>query len=226
MSRPNPWYASVESVKRSQSTTAPRASAGLMTSMTFCLLDAANKNNSAMGSSCELPASRMARMRSASGVPPGSFVMTAPGMRSASRRSCVDFPEPSIPSNVMNMGFVNSILRVAKRPSGSRLLPKPIPQSPQVMLAHQRLENSIRRQHTKPFAEPRAAAEVREPSLVRERPRFELVDAEEARQFGMLAVEDRAGTADRVLPPRERVDCHRVVVTRDRVRVVANLQAE
>src|SRR4051794_21988212 len=94
------------------------------------------------------------------------------------------------------------------------------------MLAHQRLENPIRRQHAKAFAESRAAAEVREAALVGERARFELVDAEEAGQLGMLAVEDRAGMTDRVLPPRKRIDRHRVIVARDRLRVVADLQAE
>src|SRR5437588_12382467 len=67
---------------------------------------------------------------------------------------------------------------------------------------------------------------MRQAPFVGQRSRFELVDAEEACQFGMFAVEDRAGMADRVLAARERIDGHRVVVTRDRLRVVANLQAE
>ena len=103
---------------------------------------------------------------------------------------------------------------------------QPIPQAAQVVLPHQRLEHAVRGQHAKAFAEARAAAEVGEAALVGERARLQLVDAEEAGQLGMLAVEDRAGMADRVLAPRERIDGHRVVVARHRLRVVADLQAE
>ena len=83
----------------------PRSVAGRMISIVCCLLDAANNNTSAIGSMTFFESRRIARMRSAIGVPPGSFVVTrAFGIRSASLRTCVDFPEPSIPSNVMNTG--------------------------------------------------------------------------------------------------------------------------
>src|SRR5947209_9957727 len=58
----------------------------------------------------------MARMRSPIGVPPGSFVTSADGSCPASRRSCVVFPEPSIPSNVMNTAA--RILTACSSPGG------------------------------------------------------------------------------------------------------------
>ena len=48
--------------------------------------------------------------------------------------------------------------------------------------------------------------------------------AEEVTELGVLAVEDRARFADRVLAACERVDRHRVVVARHGVGVVADLQ--
>src|SRR5207249_654375 len=100
--------------------------------------EAAKRNSSATGSMVAAVSRRITRMRSAVGVPPGSLVARAFGIRSASLRSCVDFPEPSMPSRVMNM------------------LAQPIPQPHQVMLTHQLLEDIVPRQESKPFAEARA----------------------------------------------------------------------
>src|SRR4051812_14799488 len=94
------------------------------------------------------------------------------------------------------------------------------------MLAHQRLEHAVDREQTKSFAETGATAEMGETIVVGERSRFELVNAEETGQLGMLAIKNRAGAAHRVLPPCERIDRHRMVVACDRLRVVTNLQAE
>src|SRR5207249_404130 len=123
------------------------------------------------------------RIRSAVGVPPGSFVTSTLGMRSASLRSCVVFPEPSIPSSVMN---TETVFQPAK-----------------IMLAHQFLEHVVARQKSKPFAKPRSTPQARELPLVREAAGLELVDAEEVAELGVFAVEDRSRFADCVLAPGE-----------------------
>ena len=69
------------------------------------------------------------------------------------------------------------------------------------------------------------AAQFRELRFVRERTRGELVYAEEVAELGMLLVEDCARLADGVLPPRERVDVHRMVMPRHGALVVADLQS-
>src|SRR5207302_6980756 len=94
------------------------------------------------------------------------------------------------------------------------------------MLAHERLEHAVRRQNAKAFAEAGAAAEVRQAALVGERAGLQLVYAEETGQLGVLAVEDRAGMADGVLAPRKRIDGHRMVVARNGLGVVADLEPE
>src|ERR1041384_6693144 len=94
------------------------------------------------------------------------------------------------------------------------------------MLAHQRLEYLRPRQQAEAFAEAGAAAQLREGVLVRERARLQLVHAEEVTELGVLAVENRPRLPHCVLPARERVDAHRVVVPRPRLGVVAYLKAE
>src|SRR5205809_2690857 len=87
-------------------TMAPRSSAGPITSSTSSARAAANRAASAQGE-IPFPVRRSSRTRSPSGVPPGSRVVTTsrPVSRIASASSsvCVDFPEPSRPSNVMNI---------------------------------------------------------------------------------------------------------------------------
>src|SRR5947207_9800032 len=181
-----------------------------MTSITFCLLDAANRNNSATGSITEPLSRRMARMRSASGVPPGSFVTTTFFPRSrnvaARRLSWVVLPEPSMPSNVMNIGarFYWERRRPRRlvrgrpaRPAASRRLPgrrgrrrsESVAESAQVMLAHQRLEHLRPCEQAEALAEVGAAAQFGERALVGERSLRQLVHAEEVAELGVLAVE-------------------------------------
>src|SRR5262245_30780116 len=145
-------------------------------------------------------------MRSAVGVPPGSFVITGLSSIAATLRSCVVLPEPSMPSNVMNMS-VQSVADAAK-----------------VVLPHQPLNNSVPRHLPQPLPPLRAPGQPYQ--LVVAGGRSFVVHAEEVPELGVLAVEDRAGLADRVLPPRERLDAHRMVMPGHRLRVVADLQAE
>src|SRR5215208_2594649 len=44
-------------------------------------------------------------------------------------------------------------------------------------------------------------------------------------ELGMLPIKNRARLADCVLPPRERIDIHLVIVPRDSLGVVSNLQS-
>src|SRR5256885_3925563 len=87
-------------------TIAPRSSAGPITSSTSSARAAANSAASAQGE-IPFPVRSSSRTRSPSFVPPGSRVVTTsrPVARiaSASSSACVDFPEPSRPSNVMNI---------------------------------------------------------------------------------------------------------------------------
>src|SRR5437870_9079582 len=87
-------------------TMAPRSSAGPITSSTSSARAAANRAASAQGE-IPFPVRSSSRTRSPSFVPPGSRVVTTsrPVARiaSASSSACVDFPEPSRPSNVMNI---------------------------------------------------------------------------------------------------------------------------
>src|SRR5260370_29593565 len=145
-------------------------------------------------------------MRPAVGVPPGSFVTIAFGIRSASLLTCVDFPEPSIPSSVMNIS-------------------QTVPQPHQIVFTHQFLENMIVREKPKSFAETRAAAQSRKLTGVGQTARIELVNAEEVSELRVLAIENRARLSNRVLPPRERIDIHVVIVARNRVCVGSDLQS-
>src|SRR5919198_4466585 len=87
-------------------TTAPRASAGSITRSTSSARAAAKSAASAHGE-MPLPLSRSSRTCSPSSVPPGSRVVTtsrpAPRIASASSSAWVVLPEPSRPSNVMNI---------------------------------------------------------------------------------------------------------------------------
>src|SRR5665647_1790815 len=78
-----------------------------MTERTWSSRAAANNSVSASGpSSLPMPDSTRCRMISAPGDPPGSRVTTVRSLaafrRSASVLICVDLPDPSPPSNVMN----------------------------------------------------------------------------------------------------------------------------
>src|SRR2546430_4301732 len=88
-------------------TTAPLASAGAITRSTSSARAAVKSAASAHGE-ISSPLRRSSRKCSPSGVPPGSRVVTtsspAPRTASASSSACVDLPEPSRPSNVMNIG--------------------------------------------------------------------------------------------------------------------------
>src|SRR5712691_2233662 len=90
---------------RSQTTAAPRASAGRTTRSTSSARAAAKSAASAQAV-ISGPSRRSSRRRSPSGVPPGSRSRTAsqPSSRSRSARSaaCVVLPEPSMPSKVTN----------------------------------------------------------------------------------------------------------------------------
>src|SRR5436309_10556034 len=87
-------------------TMAPRSSAGPITSSTSSARAAANRAASAQGE-IPFPVRSSSRTRSPSGVPPGSRVVTTSRPVSrialASSSACVDFPEPSRPSNVTNI---------------------------------------------------------------------------------------------------------------------------
>ena len=106
--RPYPWYANVESLKRSLTTHVPASSAGRITFRTSCAR-AARKSSSSLRShgGSSRSSLRSPRMSSARRVPPGSRVsMTATPRRSSaalSRATWVDLPHPSPPSNVMNL---------------------------------------------------------------------------------------------------------------------------
>src|SRR5436309_10256035 len=87
-------------------TMAPRSSAGPITSSTSSARAAAKSAASAQGE-ISSPPKRRSRTCSPNEVPPGSRVVTTsrPVLRIAPASSsvCVDFPEPSRPSNVMNI---------------------------------------------------------------------------------------------------------------------------
>src|SRR2546430_4890769 len=88
-------------------TTAPLARAGAFTRSTSSARAAVKSAASAHGE-ISSPLRRSSRTWSPSGVPPGSRVVTTsspvPRTASASSSACVDLPEPSRPSNVMNIG--------------------------------------------------------------------------------------------------------------------------
>ena len=88
-------------MKRSETTSAPRASAGRITSAACSAREAANSAASAQGAICG-PLRTSCRTRSPSSVPPGSRVETTsrPRLRrcSSRKRAWVDLPQPSTPS--------------------------------------------------------------------------------------------------------------------------------
>ena len=110
-SRPPAWYAREESRYRSVITTAPRSSAGRITSATCWARSAANSNASARGaisaSEPSTPPSSSLRIATPSTVPPGSRVTThsrpCASTYARNRSTCVVLPTPSTPSKEMNM---------------------------------------------------------------------------------------------------------------------------
>ena len=110
-SRPPAWYAREESRYRSVITTAPRSSAGRITSATCWARSAANSNASARGaisaSEPSTPPSSSLRIATPSTVPPGSRVTThsrpCASTYARNRSTCVVLPTPSMPSKEMNM---------------------------------------------------------------------------------------------------------------------------
>src|SRR6266566_2168099 len=88
-------------------TTAPLSRAGAMTRSTSSAR-AAVKSAASVHGETSSPLRRSSRTCSPSAVPPGSRVVTTswpvPRSASASSSACVDLPEPSRPSNVMNIG--------------------------------------------------------------------------------------------------------------------------
>src|SRR5688572_18101744 len=103
-----PWYTTVESEKRSLTTTRPASRAGRTRSATSCARDARKRKVSAARSIGVPPRSRR-RISSPAGVPPGSRTRSTarprPSSARASRAACVDFPEPSGPSRTMKVPF-------------------------------------------------------------------------------------------------------------------------
>src|SRR5437763_1418184 len=93
------------------------------------------------------------------------------------------------------------------------------------MLAHQLLKDIVAREKSESLAEPRAAAEAGELTLVGKTARLQLMHAEKMSELGVLAIENRARLPDAVLPSGKSVDVHRMVVPRNRLRVVADLQS-
>src|SRR6476620_5516798 len=87
-------------------TTAPLSRAGAITPSTSSARAAVKSAASAHGEILP-PLRRSSRTCSPSGVPPGSRVVSTsrpvPRSASASSSACVDLPEPSRPSNVMNI---------------------------------------------------------------------------------------------------------------------------
>lgn len=110
-SRPPAWYAREESRYRSVITTAPRSSAGRITSATCWARSAANSSASARGaisaSEPSTPPSSNSRIATPSTVPPGSRVTThsrpCASTYARNRSTCVVLPTPSTPSKEMNM---------------------------------------------------------------------------------------------------------------------------
>lgn len=114
-SRPPAWYAREESRYRSVITTAPRSSAGRITSATCWARSAANSNASARGaistSEPSTPPSSSLRIATPSTVPPGSRVTThsrpCASTYARNRSTCVVLPTPSMPSKEMNMPCIS-----------------------------------------------------------------------------------------------------------------------
>src|SRR5690606_14339243 len=103
--RPYPWYANVDNSYRSATTTSPAASAAASTSST-CTARAARARNSSARAGRSSPSRISRRISSPTGVPPGSRPRRCgtpcAANHSASSRTCVLLPDPSIPSNTTN----------------------------------------------------------------------------------------------------------------------------
>src|ERR1051325_9728149 len=137
-------------------------------------------------------------MRSAVGVPPGSFVTSGFvviefSSSAATRRSCVVLPQPSLPSKGMNM--VAGLL--GRRVPSNLATLQPFAQSPQVMLPHQSLEHILARQPPQALAPLRALGHPGQ--LLGGCRGRRILRAAGVAEVGMLAVEDRARLAPRVL---------------------------
>src|ERR1700730_16813153 len=100
-------------------TQSPRSNAGLIFSRTSWLRLASNKSSSVSAVIPLLWGANWSNSRIVSplGVPPGSRVtrkrIPSDSSRAVSRFTCVDFPQPSVPSKVMNgiRGMTMSILK-------------------------------------------------------------------------------------------------------------------
>src|SRR5947208_279921 len=99
-----------------------------------------------------------------------------------------------------------------------------IAQAAQVVLSHQLFEHVVVREQSRTLAPSCALRQFLQLVIVHDRRR--IVRPEKMSELGMLAKKDRARFSDRVLPLRERCDRHRMMMPRDRLRVVANLQSE
>src|ERR1700733_2947690 len=115
-----------ESVKRSEITILPSASAGTIHLSTFCARAANIRSSSAVAVNSLLAgSSRMRRICWPIGVPPGSTLSNSgrpsPRRRSASMRACVLLPLPSGPSKVMKtprpliVDIVQDLLQILPR---------------------------------------------------------------------------------------------------------------
>ena len=137
-SRPPAWYAREESRYRSVITTAPRSSAGRITSATCWARSAANSNASARGaisaSEPSTPPSSSLRIATPSTVPPGSRVTThsrpCASTYARNRSTCVVLPTPSMPSKEMNMPCIFITGRELRRDGCSLRWQRAIPHRP------------------------------------------------------------------------------------------------
>ena len=100
-----------------------------------------------------------------------------------------------------------------------------VAQSAQIVFAHESFENLWPREKPETFAEKSAATKTMQLGFIGERSRLQFLHSEKIGKLRMLAVEDRTRFADVVLPPRERVDAHPVVVACDCSGVVVDPQA-
>src|SRR5438445_7031365 len=124
-------------------------------------------------------------------------------------------------------GGMNASRYAARTIHPSSLIPHPfqsVSKPSQVMFAHQSHEDLRPGEKSKAFAEESAAAKAMEVRFVGQCSRLQLLHAEKIGELRMLAVEDGSRFADRILPPRERVDAHAVVVARDCSGVVLDPQ--
>ena len=98
-----PWYTMVESMKRSMMTIEPSCSAGSISSLIFCFLEARTRRSSVMVSSPSLR--KRGLISSEIKEPPGSLSESHGSsflLRYEQRcKACVDLPTPSPPSKLI-----------------------------------------------------------------------------------------------------------------------------